>query len=136
MATNKPRQSTPGARAAQPESTFEQARDKAEQIADDVRDTAQQAINHVTQNFDLNDQVAQRPWLMFGAAIAAGYMLGNLGGSEKRQEYRYYQPAMIPSFPSAVSYGQYTPTAAIQQAQHYESSQREGMMGKVGRKLF
>lgn len=143
MTYNTNRQSTTGRTTGafdrtgeRPQGTFEQAQDKAEQIAGDVRETAQQAIDQVTQNFDLNQQVAQRPWLLFGAAMAAGYLLGNLGGGGGREEYWYNQRATMPYSPSSFSYGQGAPAAAMQQAQQYESSQREGTMGKLGRKLF
>jgi len=119
----------------QNQTTFDQARDKAGQLADDARETAQQAISQVAQNFDLNEQVAQRPWLVFGAAVAAGYLLGNMGG-QRRQEYWYDQPARRIAPTSSFAYKQYTPASATQQAQQYESSQREGTVSKLGRKLF
>jgi len=143
MTYNTQRQSNAGdtARAVdrtidQAQNTLDQARDKAGKIADDVRDTAQQAIDQVSQNFDLSEQVAQRPWLLFGAAVTAGYLLGNLAGGGRRQERWYNQPSTVPSSPSHFSYGQHAPAFAMQQAQQYESSQREGMVGKLGRKWF
>lgn len=143
MTYNTHRQGTPGSTTQpldrtldQAQDTLGQARDKAGQIAGDVRDTAQQTINQVTQNFDLNQQVAQRPWLLFGAAIAAGYLLGNMGGSDRPSGYGYQQRGMMSSGASPYGYGQYMPMAAMQQAQQYESSQREGMVGKLSRKLF
>jgi hypothetical protein len=46
------------------------------------------------QAFDLKHQVSERPWMMVGAAVAAGYVLGSLGGSESSGEQRWYgQPA-------------------------------------------
>jgi len=35
------------------------------------------------QTFDLKHQVAERPWMMLGAAVAAGYVLGSMGGSDR-----------------------------------------------------
>lgn len=32
------------------------------------------------QTFDLNHQMSERPWVMLGAAVAAGYVLGSMGG--------------------------------------------------------
>jgi len=34
------------------------------------------------QTFDLKHQVDERPWMMLGAAVAAGYVLGSLGGED------------------------------------------------------
>ncbi|MBC8161417.1 MAG: hypothetical protein H7Z42_09375 [Roseiflexaceae bacterium] len=36
--------------------------------------------------FGLNKQVDQRPWLVIGAALAVGYVLGSLGGQEKQEK--------------------------------------------------
>jgi hypothetical protein len=36
-------------------------------------------------SFDLQHQVAERPWLMLGAAVAAGYVLGSMGGAEEQR---------------------------------------------------
>lgn len=35
------------------------------------------------ETFDLNHQVSEHPWLMVGAAVAAGYVLGSMGGSDE-----------------------------------------------------
>lgn len=35
------------------------------------------------QTFDLKHQVDERPWMMLGAAVAAGYVLGSMGGSDR-----------------------------------------------------
>jgi ferritin-like metal-binding protein YciE len=117
--------------AYQAQDTLDQARDKAGQIASDVKDPAQQAIDQVTQNFDLNEQIAQRPLLALGAALAAGYVLGNMGGGSQR-EYQYGGPAMT----RTASYGYDRNAFAMQQAQRYESEERQGMIGRVGSKLF
>jgi len=39
------------------------------------------------QTFDLNHQVAERPWMALGAAVAAGYVLGSLGSNEPEQSW-------------------------------------------------
>jgi len=39
------------------------------------------------QTFDLNHQVAERPWMAFGAAVVAGYVLGSLGSDESEQRF-------------------------------------------------
>jgi len=60
------------------------------------------------QAFDLNYQVGERPWMMLGAAVAAGYVLGSLGGESDQQRWQgqpasttdYNQHASAPSSPS------------------------------------
>lgn len=145
----------------QAQRTFEEARNTASQVASDVQNTAQRAISNATQKFDFKEQIGQRPLLMLGGALAVGYWLGkmNTGG---RQEYGQYQgqeygrnrgwmSAFMPSSSGQSSYSQqpYSQqpygqqpheqqmhTAAMKQAAEYASSQRVGMVGKLGRKLF
>jgi len=38
--------------------------------------------------FDIKHQVAERPWMMLGAALATGYVLGSLGGGEPEQRWQ------------------------------------------------
>ncbi|MBK9711082.1 MAG: hypothetical protein IPO81_07040 [Kouleothrix sp.] len=44
------------------------------------------------QTFDLKHQVAERPWMMLGAAVAAGYVLGSLGGGDDHEQRWQGQP--------------------------------------------
>lgn len=37
--------------------------------------------------FDLKRQVAERPWIALGAAVAVGYLIGNLGGERSAQRW-------------------------------------------------
>jgi hypothetical protein len=37
--------------------------------------------------FDIKHQVAERPWMMLGAAMATGYVLGSLGSGEPEQRW-------------------------------------------------
>ena len=39
------------------------------------------------QAFDIKHQVAERPWMMIGAAVATGYVLGSMGGDETEQRW-------------------------------------------------
>src|SRR3712207_1169254 len=60
------------------------------------------------QTFDLKYQVSERPWMMLGAAVAAGYVLGSLGGSEEPQRW-HGQPATTTDYnqhASGTSYSQ------------------------------
>jgi hypothetical protein len=52
--------------------------------------------------FDLKHQVAERPWMMLGAAVATGYVLGSLGGEP---EPRWHgQPLMTSDYTQHVSH--------------------------------
>jgi hypothetical protein len=44
------------------------------------------------QTFDLKHQVSERPWMMLGAAFAAGYALGSLGGGDDHEQRWSGQP--------------------------------------------
>lgn len=39
------------------------------------------------QTFDLKHQVAEHPWMTLGAAVAAGYVLGSMGGEDDTQRW-------------------------------------------------
>jgi hypothetical protein len=51
---------------------------------DDKLDTLE---TKARQAFDLKHQVAERPWMAVGAAVAAGFVLGNLGSGEPEQRW-------------------------------------------------
>lgn len=63
------------------------------------------------ETFDLKHQVAERPWMALGAAVAAGYVLGSLGGESEPQRWHgqpatttdYNQHALAASHPSEPS---------------------------------
>jgi len=50
---------------------------------------AQDTIDRARETLDLRSQVAERPWLALGAAVAAGYVLGSMGGNDQPQQGRY-----------------------------------------------
>jgi ElaB/YqjD/DUF883 family membrane-anchored ribosome-binding protein len=56
------------------------ARSTVEDIVENVKDTMDDTVTMVKQSFDLRHQVEQRPWLMLGGSVLAGYMLGGLLG--------------------------------------------------------
>ena len=51
---------------------------------DDKLDTLE---TKARQTFDIKHQVAERPWMMLGAAVATGYVLGSMGGGEPEQRW-------------------------------------------------
>jgi hypothetical protein len=45
-----------------------------------LEDRVQETVDGVKHAFDLQYQVKQRPWLMFGGSVLVGYVLGPRGG--------------------------------------------------------
>lgn len=58
------------------------------------------------QAFDIKHQVAEKPWMMLGAAVAAGYVLGSLGGSDDADQRWHGQPATTTDYNQRASYSQ------------------------------
>ncbi|HZS12621.1 MAG TPA: hypothetical protein VFA38_10250 [Nitrospirales bacterium] len=52
--------------------------DRAQTAAEDVVDRVEDFVDRTKQSFDPRHQTQQHPWLMLGAAIAAGYAFGHL----------------------------------------------------------
>jgi len=59
------------------------------------------------ETFDLKHQVAERPWMALGAAVAAGFVVGSLGGSDDEEQRWHGQPAKAPEYTQHTAY---TPT--------------------------
>jgi ferritin-like metal-binding protein YciE/ElaB/YqjD/DUF883 family membrane-anchored ribosome-binding protein len=119
----------------------EQARSSAEQVATEFRQKAQDTIGNV-QSIDLKQQVQEHPWLALGAVIGAGFLLSRMsGGSGSEQSWQSHQGAQRwqgyqdrqgwQAYQGQQAYG-----GAMERAKQYESSQREGMVGKLGRRMF
>jgi hypothetical protein len=69
---------------------MDQGSDDIRQTIDSTRaalDEKLDTLEHkARQTFDLNHQVSERPWLMLGAALAAGYVLGTMGDSDEPEQ--------------------------------------------------
>jgi len=57
------------------------------------------------ETFDLKHQVAERPWMALGAAVAAGFVLGSLGGDSEEQRW-HGQPATTTDYNQHTAYAQ------------------------------
>jgi len=68
----------------------------------------------------LKHQVAERPWMALGAAVAAGYVLGSLGGGEPEPRW-HGQP---------MSTGDYTQHAAKPDTDRHEPSRGESFLAQ------
>jgi len=76
------------------------------------------------QAFDFKHQVAERPWMMLGAAVATGYVLGSLGGdSEQRWQG---QPA------TTTDYNQHAGTSSRQSysSQNAPGAKTDGLLSQ------
>ena len=70
--------------------------------------------------FDLKHQVAERPWMALGAAVAAGYVLGSLGGGEPEQ--RWHGQPMIA--------GDYTQHVDHNATDRHQESKTDGLLAQ------
>jgi hypothetical protein len=67
---------------------------------DDKLDTLE---TKAREAFDLKHQVAERPWMALGAAVAAGYVLGSMGGEP---EPRWHgQPMVTGDYTQHIGHG-------------------------------
>jgi ElaB/YqjD/DUF883 family membrane-anchored ribosome-binding protein len=58
----------------------EGAQSTVEGIVENIRETVGDTVETVKRTLDVPHQVDQHPWLMFGGATLAGYLLGSWGG--------------------------------------------------------
>jgi len=69
---------------SQLENTTEQLRtgvqDSAQQVRDQVKGTIDDTMETMKQNFDLRQQIEERPLVALGAALVGGFVLGGLMG--------------------------------------------------------
>ncbi len=73
----------------------------AQATVENITDTMDETIARVKRSFDLTYQVEQRPWLMLGASVALGYLVGGLRGWRAASV-----PARdTPAFAAAATYG-------------------------------
>jgi ElaB/YqjD/DUF883 family membrane-anchored ribosome-binding protein len=71
--------------------TVTDAKSTVEDIVENVKDTMNDTVTTVKQSFDVRYQTEQRPWLMFGGAVLAGYLVG--GGLTRRSTSGSYSRA-------------------------------------------
>jgi hypothetical protein len=57
------------------------------------------------ETFDLKHQVAERPWMALGAAVAAGFVLGSVGGDGEEQRW-HGQPVTTTDYNQHAAYTQ------------------------------
>lgn len=57
-----------------------------------LEEKANETTEKVKQAFDIKQQVQERPWAALGVAVAAGYVLGSMGGGDEDYYDRRYSP--------------------------------------------
>ena len=87
-------------------SSLDSKLNQLEAKANDATDTVREASQKVRETFDIRGQVEERPWTALGIAVAAGYVLGSMGGSNEPDYYRYNQRSGSQSNPTGVGYSQ------------------------------
>jgi len=74
---------------------LEQIESKVKGTVDDLKGSVENTVETVKENvkqaFDIKQQVNERPWMMLGASVVTGYVLGSLGGSDDSPAYRTTQ---------------------------------------------
>lgn len=74
---------------------LEMIESKVKGTVDDIKGSVENTVETVKENvkqaFDVKQQVNERPWMMLGASVVAGYVLGSLGGSDDSPAYRATQ---------------------------------------------
>jgi ElaB/YqjD/DUF883 family membrane-anchored ribosome-binding protein len=70
--------------------TINEAKSTVDNLIENVKDTMESTVTRARQSFDLQYQVAQRPWATFGGAVVAGYFVGawTQQGSRRQHQYR------------------------------------------------
>jgi hypothetical protein len=72
--------------------------------------------------FDLKHQVAERPWMAMGAALAAGYVLGSMGGE---QEQQWHGQPMV-----TTDYTQHVAHKTSETSERHEPSRTDGLLAQ------
>jgi hypothetical protein len=69
-----------------------------------LEDKASLTSEKVKQAIDIRAQVVERPWTALGVAVAAGFVLGSMGGSDEPDYERYNQRWGNQPAPTPVNY--------------------------------
>jgi hypothetical protein len=71
--------------------TVEEAKSTVDNLVENVKGTMDDTATMVKKTFDLNYQVEQRPWLMFGGSILLGCMLAKWMSSESSNQREFFE---------------------------------------------
>jgi hypothetical protein len=98
---------------------LDQTREDASQKIDEIQDRVEDATQKVKDTFDVRAQIAERPLVAAGVAVAGGFLLGSLmsGDQQQHQEDRYQTSERQQLYPGRQS--------------HESQSQGGGVMGAV-----
>lgn len=86
---------------------MDQGSDNIRQNIEETRDSLTEKLDALEikarETFDLKHQVAERPWMALGAAVAAGYVLGSLGGGESDSDWSSRDQSSYSTSPNSYS---------------------------------
>jgi len=71
--------------------TVEGAKSTVDNLVENVKGTMDDTATKVKRTFDLNYQVEQRPWVMFGGSILLGCMLAKWTSSESSYQRKFFE---------------------------------------------
>jgi ElaB/YqjD/DUF883 family membrane-anchored ribosome-binding protein len=80
--------------------TVESVKEAVHETVSEVKETVHETVDTVKSTFDLRHQVEQHPWLMFGGAVAVGFLAGRLLGRLLQPQVPAYVPAPPPPPPA------------------------------------
>lgn len=77
--------------------TVDQVKDSVQETVSSVRESVTDTVDTVKQTFDLQIQIQQRPWVVFGVAVAVGFAGGKLFGPTERLAKRVWRSTRRPA---------------------------------------
>lgn len=83
------------------EETITSVKDAVGDTVDTVKETVSDTVEGVREAFDVRTQVQRRPWVMFGASVASGFVLARLLERRRRRYYGYRQSGFSAPLASA-----------------------------------
>lgn len=82
---------------------IEDTRASIDEKIDMLQGKASEAVEQTKQLLDVNHQVSERPWVALGLALAAGYVVGNLGNDSSSSTTSSYSQNYSQSYGNAYS---------------------------------
>jgi hypothetical protein len=112
--------------------TVENVKDAVHDTVESVKDSVTQGAQALRDAFDLERQTRRHPWLMFGGAMAFGYLGGSLIGARRSAQSTnldWSQPRANGESSSALSSQESTP-AALAEPSHAATSALPGWLSQ------
>jgi gas vesicle protein len=101
--------------------TAQQVRSSMDETVDRTVDNVKSSVGHNMEKFkdqvDVQQLVEERPWLMFGGSVLAGYMLGTMTESRSSRRHVQYDHPAYPAY--AADHGRSHSSADDDRRQRY-----------------